>query len=310
MTYEDAVPWLIFTATFCFISAVAFALSSRRRNPDQRMDDLKQQLAAVNVNRSAERQQLIEKATITLSATLRPRSEAELAGLKKELAAAGYPGPAAVPIYATIRLIALVACAILASLISLSVHLPPLYERMLIPFGLFVGLFGPKWVLGMVVRRRQKRIFKSLPEALDLLIISIEVGQGIDAAFRNVNERLASHAKELCAEFQLFLNHLFMGMPRRDALHQLGARSGVTELNSLAAVLIQADRFGSSIVESLRGLSDTMRIRRRQMAEEKAQKTAVKLVVPLLLFIFPGIFVVLVGPAGITLYRDFVSGGM
>ena len=95
-----------------------------------------------------------------------------------------------------------------------------------------------------------------------------------------------------------------MGRPRSEVLHELGARNGVPDLRALAAVLIQADRFGSSVAQALRTQSDAMRIRRRQMAEEKAAKTAVKLIFPLVLFIFPGIFVILVGPAAITMVRE------
>jgi tight adherence protein C len=95
-----------------------------------------------------------------------------------------------------------------------------------------------------------------------------------------------------------------MGMPRCDVLHELGARTGVDDLRALAAILIQADKFGSSIAQALRVQSDSMRTKRRQLAEEKAAKTAVKLIFPLVLFIFPGIFVVLVGPAAITIVRD------
>ena len=97
---------------------------------------------------------------------------------------------------------------------------------------------------------------------------------------------------------------LQMGRPRVEVLHELGARTGVSDLRALAAVLIQADRFGSSVAQALRTQSDSMRIRRRQLAEEKAAKTAVKLIFPLVLFIFPGIFVILVGPAAITMVRE------
>src|SRR5688572_24243360 len=95
-----------------------------------------------------------------------------------------------------------------------------------------------------------------------------------------------------------------MGRPRNEVLHELGARTGVDDLKALAAILIQADKFGSSIAQALRVQSDSMRTKRRQLAEEKAAKTAVKLIFPLVLFIFPGIFVVLVGPAAITIVRD------
>jgi tight adherence protein C len=116
----------------------------------------------------------------------------------------------------------------------------------------------------------------------------------------------------LAGEFALCNFQLQMGRPRSEVLHELGARTGVQDLRALAGVLIQAERFGSSVAQALRVQSDSMRIRRRQMAEEKAAKTAVKLIFPLVIFIFPGIFVVLVGPAAITMVREMfpkMAGG-
>jgi tight adherence protein C len=110
----------------------------------------------------------------------------------------------------------------------------------------------------------------------------------------------------LSAEFALANFQLQMGRPRSQVLHELGARTGVQDVRTLAGVLIQAERFGSSVAQALRVQSDSMRVRRRQIAEEKAAKTAVKLIFPLVLFIFPGIFVVLVGPAAITMVRQML----
>jgi len=110
-------------------------------------------------------------------------------------------------------------------------------------------------------------------------------------------------------EFQLANLQLQMGRPRREVLHDLGVRTGVDDVRSLAAILIQADRFGSSIAQALRVQSDSMRTRRRQLAEEKAAKTAVQLIFPLVLFIFPAIFVVLVGPAAIQIQKNLLKGG-
>jgi tight adherence protein C len=118
-----------------------------------------------------------------------------------------------------------------------------------------------------------------------------------------VCEEMKDHAKTICAELSLANFQLQMGRPRREVLHDLGVRTGVDDVRSLAAILIQADRFGSSIAQALRVQSDSMRTRRKQLAEEKAAKTAVQLIFPLVLFIFPGIFVVLVGPAAISIMK-------
>jgi len=162
----------------------------------------------------------------------------------------------------------------------------------------------PDVVLWFLGRRRMQSIFFSLPDALDLLVVCVEAGLGLDQAMRKVTEEMRRTARVISDEFNLCNFHLQMGKPRNDVLRDLGERTGVEDLRSLAAILIQADKFGSSVAQALRVQSDSMRTRRRQLAEEKAAKTAVKLIFPLVIFIFPGIFVVLVGPAGITMVRE------
>ena len=131
-------------------------------------------------------------------------------------------------------------------------------------------------------------------------------GLGLDAAMRKVTDEMKGHAKVLAEEFALANLQLQMGRPRREVLHDLGVRTGVDDMRSLAAILIQADRFGASIATALRVQSDSMRTKRKQIAEEKAAKTAVQLIFPLVLFIFPGIFVVLVGPAAILIVNNML----
>jgi tight adherence protein C len=126
---------------------------------------------------------------------------------------------------------------------------------------------------------------------------------------RKVTDEMKTHAKIISEEFALANLQLQMGKGRREVLHDLGVRTGVDDMKALAAILIQADRFGSSIAQALRVQSDSMRVRRRQIAEEKAAKTAVQLIFPLVLFIFPAIFVVLVGPAAIQIQRGLLKGG-
>ena len=170
-----------------------------------------------------------------------------------------------------------------------------------------IGLYGPSMMLGHLVKTRQKEIFLTLPDALDLLVVCVESGLGLDAGLRKVTEEMKSHAKVMTEELSLANLQLQMGRPRREVLHDLGVRTGVDDVRSLAAILIQADRFGSSIAHALRVQSDSMRTRRRQIAEEKAAATAVKLIFPLVLFIFPAIFVVLVGPAAIQIQRNLLK---
>jgi tight adherence protein C len=157
------------------------------------------------------------------------------------------------------------------------------------------------WWLG---KKRKEAIFLGLPDALDLMVVCVEAGLGLDQAMRKVAEEMKKSYRTVSDEFSLCNLQLQMGRSKQHVLQELGARSGVDDLKSLASILIQADKFGSSIAQALRVQSDSMRTRRRQIAEEKAAKTAVKLIFPLVLFIFPGIFVVLVGPAAIVMVRE------
>jgi tight adherence protein C len=184
-----------------------------------------------------------------------------------------------------------------------------LMNVVLIAGGLF---YLPDIVVWWIARSRKTQIFLSLPDALDLLVVCVEAGLGLDQAMRKVSEEMKRTARVICEEFNLCNFQLQMGRSRPEVLHELGQRTGVDDLRALAAILIQADKFGSSVAQALRVQSDSMRTRRRQLAEEKAAKTAVKLIFPLVIFIFPGIFVVLVGPAAITMVREMfpaMSGG-
>src|SRR4029078_5521521 len=137
-------------------------------------------------------------------------------------------------------------------------------------------------------------------------VVCVEAGLGLDQAMRKVSEEMKKTCRTVADEFALCNFQLQMGRALSEALHELGTRTGVDDLRSLAAILIQADRFGSSIAQALRVQSDSMRTRRKQIAEEKAAKTAVQMIFPLVLFIFPGIFVVLVGPAAILIMQNML----
>ncbi|MBD3267537.1 hypothetical protein GF373_12790 [bacterium] len=156
-------------------------------------------------------------------------------------------------------------------------------------------------------QKRHKQIFHGLPDALDLLVVCLEAGLGLDAAMRKVSEEFHLTSPVLSEELNLTCNAVRLGQSRGEALHELGARTDHIDLKALVAVLNQADRFGTSMAQALRVHADDMRTRRKQRAEEMAAKTTVKLIFPLVMFIFPAIFVVLGGPAIIRIVKMFTE---
>jgi len=166
-----------------------------------------------------------------------------------------------------------------------------------IPFaggGALIGLMYPIMWLNRHVKARQREIRRALPDALDMLTIAVDAGLGFDSAVLKVVEKWSNALTE---EFRLMLHEMRMGVSRAEALRNLSRRTGVEELGSFVAILVQADRLGASITDVLHAQSDSLRLRRRQWAEEQARKAPVKMLIPLILFVFPATFVVILGPA-------------
>lgn len=170
-----------------------------------------------------------------------------------------------------------------------------------------LGFVLPNLWLWLATKQRQEKIRYGLPDSLDLLVVSVEAGLGLDAAVQRVGDEMRTVHPELCEEMTIATLETQMGVPRGEALQNMASRTGVAEMRSLVAVITQAERFGTSVAKALRSQADAMRTKRRQAAEERAQKTAVKLMAPLILFIFPAIFVVLAGPAALKLIRTLGS---
>lgn len=168
-----------------------------------------------------------------------------------------------------------------------------------------VGYILPKVILRLKGKRRQHRLRLCLPDALDLLVVCVEAGMGLNQAIVRVSEELRETHPEIADEFRLVNLEIRAGRTRTDALRSLGERTGVDDIIALAAMIIQTDKFGTSIAKSLRVHSDCLRTERRQRAEEAAAKTTIKLIFPLLFCIFPSLFVVILGPAAMHLYNIF-----
>jgi tight adherence protein C len=307
----EIIPLLVFGAIVMGIWAVLSVISQRNSRAQERLSRLSRptSLADLDLQKQTKGEKLkgfLETAKV-LSSPLMPQTELEQSKLKMKLANAGFRSDAAPLVYSGIRLVSL----LVFFLIGLAVVVPRSglelsgFKWIAIITG--IGFYLPSLILWYLRSKRQQEIFLTLPDALDLLVVCVESGLGLDAAMRKVCDEMGDHAKVICEEFALANFQLQMGRPRREVLHDLGVRTGVDDVRSLAAILIQADRFGSSIAQALRVQSDSMRTRRKQIAEEKAAKTAVQLIFPLVLFIFPGIFVVLVGPAAISIMRNMLK---
>ncbi|MFV2067483.1 MAG: type II secretion system F family protein [Pirellulales bacterium] len=249
---------------------------------------------------------LIEKASPTLAKPLQPKSEAEIGKLKLRLVNAGFRTDFAPSAYLGAKLVMLLVGLSLGGGGVLLTKGATREAAIYIVAIAGIMFYLPDVILYLVKRNRQQKIFLALPDALDLMVVCVEAGLGLDQAMRKVSDEMKKTYRVLADEFGLCNFQLQMGRSRVEVLQELGYRTGVDDLRSLAAILIQADKFGSSIAQALRVQSDAMRVRRRQLAEEKAAKTAVKLIFPLVLFIFPAIFVVLVGPAAITMINEML----
>lgn len=174
----------------------------------------------------------------------------------------------------------------------------------LLLLGIFVGYYLPEWILRSRSGKRQNEIRRTLPDALDLLSITVEAGLGFDAALARVARQAGG---PLGQEFHRVLQEMQIGKARGDALRDFGERSTIQELKSFVLAMIQADIFGISIAKVLHVQANEMRIKRRQRAEEAAQKVPVKIIFPLILCIFPALFVVLLGPAAIQIYENIIK---
>jgi tight adherence protein C len=238
---------------------------------------------------------------------LAPPSAAEAKKLQKLLMQAGYRSPNAPIVYRAIQISTLIGYPALVAL-GCAVLARPLDSAVLwILAGFIKGFFLPRYVLRKMVKSRQQRLRWGLADALDLLVVSIEAGLGLNAAIVKVGEELREVHPDISEEFELTNLEIRVGRDRDEALRNLADRTGVDDLRSLVAMLIQADRFGTSIARAVRVYADSLRTKRRQRAEQAAQKAAVKLLFPLACFLFPTLFIAILGPAALNLIDSFAK---
>jgi len=313
LTLEALLPYLVFLSITLAVWALLSALGARKAGAEDRLHRImnpaigRKEAEARVAGRQEKFQAQVTKAANKLGQSLRPSDEEELGKVRLKLLNAGFRNENAVAVLFGIKLIlTLLGLAIAFPIVALKLGMTRNALTITVVSG-GIGFYLPGLVVGSRKKKRSESIFLGLPDALDLMVVCVEAGLGLDAAMRRVTTELSTSCPVLCEEFAISNFQLQMGRPRKDVLRDLGLRTGVDDMRSLAAVIIQAEKFGSSIGSALRVQSDAMRLRRRQYAEERAAKTAVKIMIPLILFIFPGVFVVLVGPAGIQIANTIMA---
>ncbi len=310
ISFMDLFPFAVFGMCAAVAWWVMNLVAADKSRAVERLDELKNPRARGGPDSGPESTsekmtRVLEKASPAFAKPLQPKNEMELGKLRGRLTAAGFRGETAESIFLAFKFGGLLIGLFLGG--GTILGLGGVSQKTLGAAVLCAGFFFylPDIAMGLMSRSRKAGIFLGLPDALDLMVVCVEAGLGLDQAMRKVSEEMEGSYPVIAEEFGIANFQLQMGRTRCDVLHELGARTGVSDLRSLAAVLIQADKFGSSVAQALRVQSDSMRTRRRQLAEEKAAKTAVKLIIPLVMFIFPGIFVVLVGPAAVQMVNQF-----
>ena len=295
--------WMVTGLTFLVcvlvVSAVAYAFTSKQQPVGERLTQLWNPATAAAQVTFREKQKKRAQKVLKDVGKLIPTSTKQLSYTRRLLVRAGYRRPEAAMAMQGAKVL------VPAGLIALAYFTQAYAFNAMLVFGAaaLVGFLLPGLWLTWRVKRRQHRLRLSLPDALDLMVVCVEAGLGLDQAILRVAQELKIAHPELSIEFQLVNLEMRAGKTRLESLREFAARTGVDDIKALVAMLIQTDRFGTSIARSLRVHSDNLRTKRRQQAEEAAAKTTVKMVPPLVFFIFPALFVVILGPAVILVVR-------
>ena len=229
--------------------------------------------------------------------------------VRQRLIQAGYPNAAAVPMYLGLRVAVPALMGMGAALLLPSLGVSAVKTLLMSMYFGSMGYLLPSIMVGRRLKKRQKEMQKALPDALDMLVVSVEAGLGLNQAMVRVSEEIYRISPVLSEQLALVNLEIRAGTSRPEALRNLAERTGLQDISSLVGMLIQTDRFGTSVAQALRVHSETMRTKRRQRAEEAAAKTTIKMIFPLVFCIFPALFVVILGPALIQIYKALASFG-
>lgn len=277
---------------------------------DVRLDELRRSKSEpaheVQIDAASKESSKLAKTVASVSEGL-PISTQTKSQYKLKLIQAGYRNEGALSIFFGLKVILSVGLFAILMALTFSLKYELNIALALGILGFIGGLLLPNVWLNSKLRTRQTEIFHALPDVLDLMTVCVEAGLGLDSAIIKISEEKQFAKQVLADEFRIVSREIRAGKPRVEAMRDLGERTGVDDIKSLVALLIQTDRLGASLARSLRVHSDSLRTKRRQIAEEAAAKTSIKLIFPLAFCIFPALFVVLLGPAAIRIYDTLLA---
>jgi len=292
----------VFVAVAMIVSmTMSWALT--HNSPERRRLRALGQSAGSTLVMNAPRLSTMPDPALTRLSRLLPKSPKAMSRLGRQLTQAGYPSTTAVVVYCIAEIALPLALGILTfTLLGVrSGLLPALFLAV-------IGYVTPSFYVGYRIGQRRKAIRNGLPDALDLLTVCVEAGSGLDQAIAKASEELRISHPVLAGELALITTEIRAGKPRSEAFKNFARRTGVDEVRTLVSMLAQTDRFGTSVADALRVHAETSRTKRRQDAEERANKVGVKLVFPLVLCLFPALYVVCFGPVVVQIYRTFIGG--
>ena len=300
----------VFAATALAVLALYWMIESRRESLPQRLKEISE---TPSVAGSSWGEKIGSRITGVLDRFKRKsRIQDEIVamvtsdqstGTRLQLVQAGFRRPGSYQVYFWIRAILPAALFLLAVIVGKSMGMANQKTFLLGALGLLFGFLCPIAIIRWRIRKRQEEITDYLPDALDLLVVCVEAGLGLNAALVKISEEFKLSSPTLSEELDIVNREMVAGKPRIDALRSLSDRTGVEEVKSLVAMLIQTEKLGTSLAQSLRVHSDSLRMKRRQRAEEAAAKTTIKLVFPLVFLLFPALFVVILGPGMIQIAK-------
>ncbi len=299
--------YLMMTVAVLAIGGVVVVLSQTFKRTAS--DVVSERIQGIGFQGRAKRRKVddqLEKAMSSLSRLTAPNEQQKITGLRKALSYAGYRSSKAPMFFFGIKAAGALLLGGLGVAYSLANAENLLHILITVGAGTALGLYVPNLWLRVVTRRRNDALNKALPNTLDLLIVCVEAGLGLNMALKRVGEEIEPTAPKLAKELALVSLEMNTGIPYEKALTNLAERNSLDDLRSLATVLIQSDKLGTSIAQALRVSADTIRTRRHQAAEEKAAKMSVKLTLPLVLFILPATFMIVIGPGIITIIENLL----
>ena len=303
MTPDFLIPMVLLFVSIALLTGFGASAALARTSPERRrLRDMELAAAGTGFTGRVERDSLVEVVDPRLERIARtlPKSPKEMGRLRGRLAAAGIETYSAAVIYS----IAEVTLPVLFAALVLAFMSGSLRWIGMLTGGL-VGYMIPGFVLAHLITKQKRRIEDGLPDALDLMIVCVESGSGLDQAILKTSEELDISYPALAGELRLITTEIRAGKSRTEAFKNFAARTRVDDVRALVAMLVQTDRFGTSVAQALRTHAATSRTKRRQRAEEKAAKIGVKRVFPLVFFLFPAFYVVTLGPAVIQFVRIF-----